>query len=176
MPGSPQTHCLVYAGASEDGSRAFLAGRPEGADFYTYSLYEWSEEGGVQPVSILPGGEAAPATNGPPSGRGGSRQFSGAEGCQVTRSILRHAISADGSRAFWTYVPKESEAKPSQLLVRSTGPKPISWTKNETAAAAKGKASSGRANAEGSIVYFTDTTKLIAGAKAASRQTRPLPL
>ena len=111
IPEGPASPCLVYAGASEDGSRVFLAGKPAGGTEYTYSLYEWTPTG-VHLVSMLPPGEspteaAAPATHGTAFGPGGS-SFSGEEGCQVTRTALRNGISRDGTRAFWTYVPEAS--------------------------------------------------------------------
>ncbi len=96
--------CLTYAGASQDGSRVFFAtklpyaGAPTGKGF---SLYEW-HEGQLHLVSILPGQSEAVAPSlktsfGPGNG-----------GCQVGQTIMRHVVSADGSRAIWTYVPKAS--------------------------------------------------------------------
>ncbi|HEX4668998.1 MAG TPA: hypothetical protein VH275_03370 [Solirubrobacterales bacterium] len=108
-PGAPKSPCFVYAGVSEGGTRAFLAGAPEGGEEFTYSLYEWSAANGIQPISVLPNGEPAPATDNTAFGPGGTLDFAGGiEACQNTRTVLRHAISADGSRVFWTYVPEAS--------------------------------------------------------------------
>ena len=80
------------------------------------------------------------------------------ETCQVTRTVLRHAISADGSRAFWTYVPEEESDHPA--LARVNGSETIQLDK-----AANPKNSGNgifrAASADGSVVYFTDEGRLI---------------
>ena len=129
----------------------------------TYSLYEWTATGGVQLVSVLPNGEAAPATSGTSFGPGGGTGIGGGiESCQVTRTVLRHAISADGSRAFWTYVP-ESPSEPHQLYARLNGSETIQLDK-----AANPKNSGNgvfrAASADGSVVYFTAENTLVSGA------------
>jgi NHL repeat len=157
-PGAPESPCLVYAGISEDGSRAFLAGAPEGGEELTYSLYEWSAANGIQLVSVLPNGEPAPATDGTAFGRAGDR-FSGIENCQVTRTVLRHAISADGSRVFWTNAP-DNEKEPTQLYARVNGSETVQL---DQAANPKnsGNGVFRAASADGSVVYFTDENKLV---------------
>ncbi len=105
ISGGPNAACLVFAGAREDGGRVFVAGRPEGGESYTYSLYE-STPSGIQLISVLPSGEPAPAT--PGTSFGPSRSSSGPENCQVSRTRLSSAISSDGSKVFWTYVPEAS--------------------------------------------------------------------
>jgi hypothetical protein len=161
--------CLNYGGASEDGARAFIAGPPEGGEALTYSLYESGPEG-MREISILPGGEAAPATQGTafgPGGQpGGSGPGAGIENCQVTRTILRHAVSRDGSRVFWTFVPEESEAAPSQLLVRVDNAKTEQLDKKRSGGSGEGEGKFWGADAEGTVAYFTDTQRLITGAKA----------
>lgn len=123
VPDAPEP-CPVFAGVSADGSRAFLAGKPESGASLTYSLYGWTKaDGEVQLVSVFPGpqpnppnpppnpnyepesGVAAPATAGTSFGAAGNRDF-GSENCDVTRRIVRHAVSEDGSKAFWTYSPE----------------------------------------------------------------------
>jgi hypothetical protein len=105
--------CFDYAGASADQSRVFFAstaayaGAPKSEDFL-YSLYEWSAaDGKLRVVSVLPGqSEATAPTEGTAFGPRGS--LNGVANCQVGQSILRNVVSADGSRAFWTYVPEEA--------------------------------------------------------------------
>ena len=87
---------------------------------------------------------------------------SAGETCQTTRTVLRHAISADGSRAFWTYVP-ESPSEPSQLYARLDGSETIQLDK----AANPKNSGSGvfrAASADGSVVYFTAANALLSGA------------
>ncbi len=95
-------NCFTFAGASADGQRAFFsavvpyAGAPTGGGA---SLYEWSASEGLRVASILPG-ESAPV---PPSR---DTSFGAADGnCQTGLSTMRHVVSADGSRAIWTYTP-----------------------------------------------------------------------
>ena len=162
-PGAPGSPCLVYAGVSEDGSRAFLAGSPEGAEgdeLVTHSLYEWSEANGVQPLSVLPSGDLAPATRGTGFGPGSSTGLG--ENCQVTRTALRHAISEDGSRAFWTYVP-EAVSEPSQLFARVGGTETIQLDAKQ-GAGSSGEGVFRAASVDGSVVYFTDINRLLPGA------------
>ncbi|HZI73460.1 MAG TPA: NHL repeat-containing protein, partial [Gemmatimonadales bacterium] len=153
-------YAFSYAGASEDGSRAFFrshasyAGAPTGG----FSLYE-AHQGQISVASVLPGGEAAPASQetsfGAPS----------AEPLHPTDlSILRNAISADGTRAIWTYVPGSG---PSQLLDRIGGTETI-----QLDALHGGSSKTGGnglfwgASKDGSIVYFTDPERLVKGSKA----------
>ncbi len=109
------------------------------------SLYEWSE-GRIEPVSILPGGVAA---EGAASGGDRNRQE-------------RNAISADGSRVFFTVGER--------LYMRD-------MTRKETvhvSAAAPGVKESELparfqfASSNGSRAFFTDEARLTKGAKAKS--------
>ena len=170
VAGGPESECLVYAGASEDGSRAFLAGRPEGGERYTYSLYESTAASGPQLVSVLPNGEPAPASKGTSFGPGGN-SFKGEENCQFTRRLLRHAISADGSRAFWTFVPEEGKHEPNQLLVRIDGKETLQLDALPPKAQGGGPGPAGNgvfwaASADGSVAYFTDAGRLLKGSHA----------
>jgi hypothetical protein len=161
-PGGPEFACLIYAGASADASRVFVAGRPEGGKTFTYRLYELTA-GGVQPIGILPGGELAPATEG--TAFGPSASSSGTENCGVTRTRLNSAISRDGSKVFWTYAPADL-SKPTQLFVRVNGEETIQLDAKQAGGT---KANAGifmTASADGSVAYFTDTGRLIAGSKA----------
>jgi hypothetical protein len=177
VPGRPT--CFNYAGASVDGSRAFFAasasyaGAPKD-ETGNFSLYEWSE-GKLRAVSVLPGeSEATVPAAATAFGPGGRRGVS-AENCQVGRTILRHAISADGSRAFWTYSP-DDETKPTELLVRVNGTETVQLDKvpqseksEKCKSAGNGKSGNGvfwGASADGSVVYFTEENRLISGSKS----------
>ncbi len=165
--------CFVFAGASEDGSRAFFAanvpyaGAPEGVG--PFSLYEWSaSEGKLRVVSVL-SGESEPVapteriTFGANAGTGG-----GTENCQTGLTNMRHVISADGTRAIWTYT-SEDTSKPSQLLVRVNGTETIQLDALPQEKPGFGPAGGGvfwAASTDGSVVYFTDANRLISGSKS----------
>jgi hypothetical protein len=112
--------CFNYAGASEDGARIFFAsgasyaGAPEGNG---YNLYEWSAESGLKPIGILPGQSAATApTQATTFGSSLNPSTPEAESsCQFGQTVMRHAVSADGSKAFWTYAPEASTSAPEPL-------------------------------------------------------------
>jgi hypothetical protein len=158
-PGSGSSGvCLTYAGVSEDGSRAFFAAPATYADAPAgagTNLYEW-HDGGLRLASILPNGTSAPATPKTSFGAGNTN-------CQWGESILRHVVSDDGSRAFWTYVPAESG--PSQLLARVNGSETLQLDKR-TSGAGSGNGVFWAASADGSVVYFTDVNRLIPGSKS----------
>jgi NHL repeat len=165
--------CFTYAGASEDGTRAFFsapipyAGAPVGIGS---SLYEWSAQEGLRVVSILPNGDAASPNSRTAFGAGGDVN------CQWGQSTLRHAISTDGSRAFWTYVQKatkeekeEGKEFATQLLVRVNGAETLQLDALPAQSPGKGPAGGGvfrAASADGSVVYFTDTGRLTSDSKA----------
>ncbi|MGA8363679.1 MAG: NHL repeat-containing protein [Solirubrobacteraceae bacterium] len=99
--------CLVYAGANDDGSRVFFAavaryaGVPEGEGL---NLYEWSAAEGLKAIGILAGQSKPTApTEGTAFGR--SLDLHSVTNCQWGQTVMRHVVSADGSRAFWTYLP-----------------------------------------------------------------------
>ncbi len=174
--------CFTYAGASEDGSRAFFsapvpyAGAPTGTGS---SLYEWSVEEGLQVTSILPNGEAATPNGNTAFGAGGDVN------CQWGQTTLRHAVSADGSRAFWTYagdkykVHKDTKAQcaPADpdpkcevvldpLFVRVNGSETIELDKVQSGVGSLVKSGKGvfrAASRDGSVVYFTSENRLVAG-------------
>lgn len=164
-PGGPEgIPCLLYGGMSEGGGRVFIAGTPKGGQIFTYSLYEWTPQG-LHPVSILPNGEPAPASEATAFGRSVSKN--GVESCSVGLARLRNAVSADGSRVFWTYVPEAHE--PSQLLVRLSGVKTLQLDAKPAKKAGAGPFGNGvfqAASSDGSVTYFTDTGRLVSGSKA----------
>jgi Tol biopolymer transport system component len=154
--------CFTYAGASADAAHVFFAapisyaGVPQGKGF---SLYEWFE-GKLRPVSVLPGkSEAATPTARTSFGAGNAN-------CQWGLSNLRHVVSADGSRAFWTYLPEPEGSEPSKLLVRIDGAETIQLDAKAAGGAGSGNGNLLAASADGSVAYFTDSERLISGAKA----------
>jgi hypothetical protein len=163
--------CFAYAGASEDGSRAFFAsnaayvGAPVGHGF---SLYEWSTAKGLQPVSVLPGKSEAVAPT-PATSYGAAAGSSTFVECQVGLTTLRHVVSADGKTAFWTYAPATGTPK---LMARINGEETIQLDAKPTANPGKGPFGEGKfltANADGSKAFFTAPGKLTADAKAAGQ-------
>lgn len=168
VSGGPEgTACLIYAGSSNDGSLTFLAGTPEGGEAFTYSLYESSAANGPQLVSVLPDGEPAPATAATSFGRLTNNDNpirNGLETCQVGQTILRHVVSEDGSRAFWTYAP-EDKKEPSRLFVRVDGNETLQLDAHQSGAGTEaGEGAFAAASADGSVAYFTDVKKLVSGA------------
>jgi DNA-binding beta-propeller fold protein YncE len=162
--------CLDYAGATADGRHVLFAangayaGAPTGAGF---SLYEWSAEEGLQPVSLLPGQSSAAAPT--------PRTAFGAAGghCGTGQTIVRNVISSDGSRVFWTYVPEPTQIEresgktpPTQLLVRIDGEETVQVDSAQGTKAESGNGVFWGATPDGSAVFFTDTSKLVKGAKA----------
>ncbi|MDX6600910.1 MAG: hypothetical protein QOF13_112 [Solirubrobacterales bacterium] len=111
-----QSYVLTYAGASADLSRVFFEANdalteetpfaPEAIDggVTKNNLYEWSAEG-LRLVNVAPGN----ATTAP------GAAFGTRETPPYVRAALHNAISADGSRAFWsdeagqTYVRENAE-------------------------------------------------------------------
>jgi hypothetical protein len=113
-------------------------------------LYEWETGGALKLVSLLPGGEAGTAADprlGGPGEPGGG--------------IMRHAISNDGSRVFWSAsVSPGTEYGVGALYMRDTT---IGQTfridKAHTHQETPG-ATFQTASADGSKVFFTDTNRL----------------
>jgi hypothetical protein len=155
--------CLNFAGASQDGSRAFFAAPAAYADAPAAAgtnLYEW-HEGVLRLVSILPDGNPAAPTKKTSFGAGDGN-------CQSGAAIRQHVVSSDGLRAFWTYVPPEPQ--PSRLLARVGGTESIQLDALPAVKPGAGPPGNGvfkAAGADGSVVYFTDENRLIAGSKSA---------
>ncbi len=154
-------YCLMFAGASEGFGRVYFAakgaldeGDPVPGDPNYYNLYEWSPATGIALASVLPDGSAAALGN---SGFGaGSPDAS----CSGRAMLLRHAVSADGSRAFWTYEGSyETAANP--LFARLGGTQTLRLDKpNE---GTSGKGGEGRyqdASLDGSKVFLTSPKRL----------------
>ena len=158
-PGGTSCADFDYAGASVDGTRAFLAAASSCIGEFGYDLYEWSAAGGLQAVSVLPGqSEAALPTKETAFGAKGAH-------CQVGLKIMRNVVSEDGSRAFWTYeLPGKASA--TQLLVRVDGTETVQL---DAVQSGKGKAGNGvfwAASTDGSVAYFTTTNRLVSGSLA----------
>jgi hypothetical protein len=173
VPVRGSTDCFNFAGSSEDGTRVLLAsgasyaGAPVGNGF---NLYEWSAEGGLKPIGILPG-HSAPAAPTQATSFGPSLNPDAPEavsGCQFGQTTMRHVVSADGSKAFWTYVP-ENTSEPTQLLAHVNGAETVQLDAEPAAQAGKGPYGNGvfqAASKDGSVVYFTAPGRLTSNSKA----------
>ena len=82
--------------------------------------------------------------------------------CQTGQTVQAHAISADGTKAFWTYqaVPPNG---PSQLLARINGSETVQLDKRQIGGGNPATAPSGRRAKDGSVVYFTSPNRLLTG-------------
>jgi len=160
-----EKYCVAYAGASSDfhhvifmANGALTSNAPEAQG---NSLYEWSQAGGLRLVSVLQGETPAQPSEGTGFGAGAVLQCS-----MKGESIVYHAISADGSRIFWTYRPAGSGA---ELLVRENGTKTVQLDAPQGGSnAGEGHVQFWAASADGSKVFFTDHEPLTANASAGS--------
>jgi DNA-binding beta-propeller fold protein YncE len=161
--------CLDYAGASEDGSRAFFdadgsyAGVPEpNGGTKEFSLYEWSAAKGLTPVSVLPGeGVAAAPAPGTSFGALG-------EHCQTGETIARNVVSADGKIVFWTYGGKYKNSE-HPLLARVDGAETIELDAKVPGESNGGKGTFLAASTDGTRAFFTAPGRLTTTAKAAGQ-------
>jgi hypothetical protein len=149
--------CVSFAGASASFDRVIFAATgaltPDAPElpYPATNLYEWSA-GQLKLVSVLPDGTAATPTSSTAFGAPGSI-------CTMNSSILRNAISADGSRIFWS--------SGDQLLARLDGTETIQL---DTPDGGPGSAGGGRfwaASDDGSKVFFTSPNALTADASPA---------
>jgi hypothetical protein len=153
--------CALYGGASADGERVFLAangafaGAPVGEGF---SLYEWTEAGGLSPISVLPGGAAAAPDY--HSGLGGARYNTTT--CKVAEGALAHAVSAGGGRVFWTYGGAYEGAE-APLLARLGGSETVQLDAADGGPGPGGEGKFQTAAADGSAALFTDPNQLTPG-------------
>lgn len=159
-----RAYCLFYGGSAADServvfgaNRALLPGDPSGDGF---NLYEWSPEAGLALVSVLPEGAAAAPSYQSSFGYG---YFAASFFDCVPNAVpMRHAISADGSRIFWTYGGNIGTAK-SPLLARINGAETIRLdAPNEGVAGKGGEGQYWDASVDGSKVFFTTQKKLTA--------------
>lgn len=174
--GNTEAYCVAFEGASADYSRIYFAAKgallpgdptaPNG-----FNLYEWSAArpaaDRVQLVSVLPTG--APAI---PSREVtfGQRPPNGAFNCDMRVTLLRHAISADGTRAFWMspepfYEPSPGQFVVKPLLARVDGTETVQLDAIQGGSAFySGEGVYWDASADGSKVFFTDSLALTPGA------------
>ncbi len=159
---SGETFCIIYGGATEDGGKILFgtngsfAGAPKAKGV---NLYEWTQAGGVQLVSVLPGGTAATPQRNTGFGAGGGG-IGGPSGCQMNKTNLHNALSGDGQRIFWTYETSTEK----KLFVRANG---TETTQLDVPEGGPGPAGGGEyleASADGSKVLFADNNQLTADA------------
>jgi hypothetical protein len=135
----PDSYRARFAGATPELSHivfeandALLPGAPAEAS----SVYEWSPAG-LQLVSVLPAGEAAPE----------------AQAGSPNEGDYPNVISADGSRVFWT--------ADAQLYVREDGVRTVKLNASRREPSlGDGSANLLAISADGSAAFFTDTTSL----------------
>jgi hypothetical protein len=175
----PSSYCVTFGGASEDFEHVFFAakgsllpGNPVAAG---YNLYEWSGSSGLRLVSVLPNGAAAvPAIK---TNFGNGNLSAGASFCDPEEDLRHHAVSVDGSRAFWTYDGSfEGAVRP---LFAWTGQKTIRLDKpNQGVAGVGGGGEYWDAASDGSKVLFSSKMKLTedSGANPAVANGRDLYL
>lgn len=163
-------YCLSYGGASANADRMFFAakgallvGDPVGNGF---NLYEWSPTGGLGLVSVLPDGTAAE-----PQISTGFGAESGETHCNMATANLRHAVSADGSRVFWSYAGFYVDGSGpviQPLMARIDGNQTVQLDARQGGSAFfSGQGRYQDASADGSKVFFTDPLGLTADSGAS---------
>jgi DNA-binding beta-propeller fold protein YncE len=165
-------YCLSYGGASADFGRVIFSatGALNQGDKVKegFNLYEWSEAEGIQLVSRLPGSNAAAE----PKFRTGFGPISNLTErfCEPKTKLLRHAISADGSRIFWTLEGTAEGAK-EPLFARIDGKETLRLDKPNVGVVPTtgGEGQYWDASADGGKVFFTDAQKLTTDATPAGR-------
>jgi hypothetical protein len=159
-PSFANGYCLNFSGASDDFSRVFFiasgALTSDASSAEGNNLYEWSQAEGLRLVSVLP--------NGKPSPPDAFNTF-GASGiaCVLGQSILHNAISADGSRAYWT---RRVSGTTFQLFVRVNGNETIQLDKLQGGPGPAGNGKFWGASDDGALSFFSAPGKLVAGVGA----------
>jgi hypothetical protein len=152
-------YCVNFSGASDDFSRIFfIAGplTPNASLVEGNNLYEWSEEGGIQLVSVQQNGSAVPAN--PFNGFG-----AGGFACVLGTKVLHNAISNDGSVAYWT---RFLGGETFQLLVRVNAAETIVVDKAQGGTGPAGNGDFWGASEDGTVAFFTAPGKLTPGVGA----------
>jgi hypothetical protein len=160
---TPTEYCVAFAGASKDFKHVILTARgaltADAPEASGVNLYEWSD-GQLRLVSILPG--EVPAQPSSDTGFGSSQPGAGCR--RLNEYTLHNAISADGSRIFWTYQPPSG---PTQLLARLDRSETIQLDAAAGGPDPSGGGSFWAAADNGSQVFFTSPNRLTAAASAA---------
>jgi NHL repeat-containing protein len=150
------SYCVGFAGASADSSHVIFVAKgaltPDAPEESGASLYEWSA-GQLSLVSVLPGEIPAQPSESAGFGAGGT-------GCQMNQSIVHNAISADGSRIFWTTGGK--------LFARLNGTETIQLDAPQGGPGPAGGGKFRAASNDGSRVFFTSPNQLTADASPES--------
>lgn len=145
------SYCVSFAGASAGSDRVIFAAKgaltPDAPEAAGISLYEWSA-GNLSLVSMLPGNVPAPPSASAGFGAGG--------GCQMNQAIVHNAISADGSRIFWT--------TGGELYARLGGTQTIQLDAPQGGPGPAGGGLFWAASDDGSKVFFTSPNQLTADA------------
>jgi hypothetical protein len=167
---SESAYCLYYGGASADFGRVIFAalgalneGDPAGDGF---NLYEWSAGEGIKLVSRLPNGKAATPKEHTAFGAAGNALT---RTCGVATQLMRHAISTDGSRIFWT-LEGSFQGAANPLLARVGGAETLRLDEPNKEAGVSGAGGKGKywdASGDGAEVFFSDEEKLTADATPA---------
>jgi hypothetical protein len=166
VTGKVSNFCLMYEGSSANSNHivfaayggALLKGDPTGQGF---NLYEWSPEGGVQLLSLLPNGApAVPAALTTVGNPGGSAGGGGVAKCLATYVLMRRGVSASGSRAFWHYEGSYEGAK-EPLFARVGGSETVRLdAPNVGTSGSGGQGTYWDASTDGSRVFFTAPKRL----------------
>ena len=169
-PGVESGYCPVFEGASEDFDRIFFGAKAKlndeaPATTSGMNLYEWTPSAGIKLASVLPNGSAAT-----PNGQTSAGAKFTVTQCDMKRAILRHAVSADGSKMFWTYFNSTFSGGKNPLFARviepEADPKTVQLDATQGVAGTGGEGVYRDASVDGSKVFFTDTKKLVPGANA----------
>jgi hypothetical protein len=162
---------LIFAGESADHVQKFLQTPARltrtaiEAELVGGNLYD-SVDGGLSPVNELPGGGVDP-----------NATFGGPSELQPNPPDLSRAISADGSRVFWSTLEpgenarEERVALPQALYAREQPSSPFASTVQLDGIQSGASGTSGRglfstASSDGSRVFFTDCNRLTADSTA----------
>jgi WD40-like Beta Propeller Repeat len=156
---TPEEFCVNYVGTSTDGRHVIFSASggltpeaPAPELSRQPNLYEWSREGGVKLVSVLPDGTSA--STGTELGFG-----PGNDSCLIDLTeVARNPISADGRRIVW------SQAGPRALFDRIDGTRTIELDAAQGGAGPSGGGTFLAASADGSRVFFRDPNPLVPGA------------
>lgn len=166
---SAPEYCVGFGGASTDFSHVFFSAKgallPGDVAANGFNLYEWAPDQGLKLVSVLPDGTRAVPLR--VTDFGGGSHTSKSDSCDPEESARRHAVSADGSRAFWTYGGTYQGAAEPLFAWSATGGTIQVDKPNEGITGAGGNGIYRDASADGTRLFFTDRYQLTADASPA---------